>query len=209
MTMAKNLFNPESSFWSFIAKLFDVLALSLLFCVCSLPVVTLGPAAAALYDCSARCVRGGESGVYARFFRTFKNECKTGVLTTLLWLAVWAALYALYALTVTVANTGVPYMIVAKYAFLLLGLVPAGVTCWLFPLLSRFTLSFRQLNRAAFQVAMTHLPRTLLCVLIAGLCITACVLWLLPLVCLPCLMMLLFSLVMEPVMHKLAEHASA
>lgn len=201
--MANKSFRSDSAFWGGIAKLSDVLGLSVLFVFCSLPLFTIGASLTALYDVTVHCVRGGESGPYSRFFSTFKNEFKFSSLVSLLWIGIWGVLYLLYSFVITGANAGVPFMIVLKYAYPLLGIIPAGVTCWLFPLLSRFTQSFKTLNASAFRVTFAYLPQTLLCVLIAAACITACVLWLLPLVILPCVMMLLFSLVMEPVMQKL------
>lgn len=204
--MKNNIFRPDNSFWSLLGKLSDILGLSLLFLLCSLPLITLGPSAAALYDCTVHNLRRGESGVYARFFRTLKNEWKTGALSTLLWGAAGFALYWYYGVIVTGANAGVSYMLALKYAVPLLLLVPAGAFCWLFPLLSRFTQSFGQLNKNAFKVAVAFLPRTLLCVLIAIALVTASVLWLAPLCFTPVLLMFLFSLLMEPVMKKLQEN---
>ncbi len=205
--MKSNLFHSDSGFWRAVSKLSDVLGLSLLFLICSLPVVTLGASAAALYDCTVHNVRKGESGVYARFFGTFKNEWKTGALTTLLWIAIWVVLYFVFASIVTGVNAGVRFMIVLKYAFLLCALLPAGVTCWLFPLLSRFTQSFGALNRNAAKIALSYLPRTLLCALIAAALIAICALWIIPLLFCPCVMMLLLSLLMEPVMEQLSRTA--
>ena len=68
------IFNPENFFWKCFDKMADVVGLSLLWFMCSLPVVTIGPACAALYDASARCVRGGEGSPYGRFLRTFRRE---------------------------------------------------------------------------------------------------------------------------------------
>ena len=42
-----SLFNPQNAFWSVFGKIADVLALSLLWVICSLPVVTMGAATAA------------------------------------------------------------------------------------------------------------------------------------------------------------------
>ena len=78
------IFNPENFFWKCFDKMADVLGLSLLWLLCSLPVITAGPACAALYDAAARCVRGGEPGPYRRFFRTFRQEFKSAALC---WLA--------------------------------------------------------------------------------------------------------------------------
>ena len=45
----KNLFNVENPVWVFMGKLVDMLLLSGLWVICSLPVVTIGASTAALY----------------------------------------------------------------------------------------------------------------------------------------------------------------
>ena len=66
------------------ASLTDILALSVLWLLCSIPVLTLGAATTALYDSVVRCIRYKMPRPYERFFRTFKNELVPGALLTLL-----------------------------------------------------------------------------------------------------------------------------
>lgn len=42
------MFNPENRFWRWVDRIADVLILSLLWTVCSVPVVTVGAASTAL-----------------------------------------------------------------------------------------------------------------------------------------------------------------
>ena len=58
--MSSGIFNPQNRFWQTLDHFADLLILSLLWLVCSLPLVTAGAACAALYDAVARCVRGAE-----------------------------------------------------------------------------------------------------------------------------------------------------
>lgn len=183
-------------------RLTDLLCLSLLWLVLSLPVITLGAATTALYDSAARCVRGGESQPYGRFFRTFRAEFKTAALTTVLWGGVAALLYLVYRAlwsSIMAGSAQAAVLTMAYYVFLFL---PLGCLCWLFPLLSRFTLSFGGLNRAALQFTISHLPSTVLLVLLSvgmlGLCARF---WILILIA-PCTLALLWSLPMERVFRK-------
>lgn len=76
--MFHSLFNPENTFWRWMAGLADILVLSVLWLLCSVPVVTVGAATAALYDACARGMRGGRGDAWRRFFHTFRAELKTG-----------------------------------------------------------------------------------------------------------------------------------
>ena len=86
--MKSNLFDPESWLWKPFGRIADFILLSALWLLCSLPLVTAGPAFCAMYDCCARCVLGKEGGMTARFFRTFRRELGLGIGSLLLWGAV-------------------------------------------------------------------------------------------------------------------------
>ena len=72
--MSSGIFNPQNRFWQTLDHFADLLILSLLWLVCSLPLVTAGAACAALYDAVARCVRGAEPLPWKRFWQTFRRE---------------------------------------------------------------------------------------------------------------------------------------
>ena len=135
--MAAGIFNPENDFWRLIEKLVDLFLLSVFWLVCSLPVFTLGPATAALYRTVARCIRGSERKSWSLFFRTFRENFKVGALTTLVVVAVGAVLFVLYTLLYQTAslNRAGYILFMAYYVFLLL---PLGLLCYLFPVLSQF-----------------------------------------------------------------------
>ena len=86
--MKNSLFDAESWLWKPFGYVADFLILSALWLLCSVPIVTAGAAFAALYDCCARCVLGGEQELLTRFFRTFRRELKLGSGSFLLWAAV-------------------------------------------------------------------------------------------------------------------------
>ena len=91
----------------------------------------------------------------------------------------------------------------AAIIFLAVLLVPTGICCWVFPLLSRFTLDFNSLCRNSVRLALGHVPATLALGLGAMVC-----LWLtlrfafLPLFLLPALFALYISLFLEPVFRQ-------
>ena len=77
------MFDPNNGFWGGIARLVDVVGVSLLWIVCCLPVVTIGPATSALYLTTLRCIRQGEGHTYGRFFRSFRENLKVGILAAI------------------------------------------------------------------------------------------------------------------------------
>lgn len=197
----RSFFNPENGLWRLLGYLGDVLILSFLWIVCSLPLLTAGAATAALYDAVVSDFRRGETDYLQRFLRTFKRELVGSLLPTLLWGGVLGLLFWLLDRFASAASGNAAY--VAAIALLVLLLLPLGCACWVFPLLSRFTLRFGALNGNAVRLALGYLPRTLLIAASAlgGLYLTLRFL-LLPVFFLPPLMMLLWSWWMEPVFQK-------
>lgn len=195
------IFNPDNFFWRCFGKMADVVGLSLLWFLCSLPVITIPAASTALYDCAARCVRGDELTVYSRFFRTFKREFKLVTPAGLIWGG--AVLLLMTGSRILAASSqGSQLLATLAVMYYVLMVIPAGMLCWLFPLASRYQLTFRELNRTAIQLWLAHLPSTAVMAALLALCVDITVQLLLPVCCLPCLLALAHSLFVERAFKK-------
>lgn len=199
----RDLFNPDAFLWRWCSRILDVMVLSILWLFCSLPVVTIGPATAALYDAAVHGIRRDEPGAYARFFRTFRREVKTGCLATLLWGSVIAAVLWGGSLIGRTIQDPAP-VLAATAIFAALLFFALGVVSWMFPLLSRFEFSFKGLNRTAQQFFIVHLPSSFLLVAALLGSVWACVKFLFPVCFLPCAAALAGSL---PVERAFRHHA--
>ncbi len=200
----RSFFNPENGLWQLLGYIGDTVMLSLLWFLCSLPLVTCGAATAALYDTVVSNFRRAESGYLGRFLSTFKRELVNSLLPTLLWGGLLALLLWLLRRFTVVAQGSAA--VVAAVAFLVLLLVPLGCACWTFPLLSRFTLRFGRLLGNAVRLSLGYLPRTLLIAAATAGCLYVTLqLLLLPVFILPALLALFWSLLMEPVFQKYEE----
>ena len=146
--MFGRVFRYQGWLWRALNTLTDILALSVLWLLCSIPVLTLGAATTALYDSVVRCIRYKMPRPYERFFRTFKNEIVPGALLTLLWGAVAAlGLWMLALLRQYSAES--PSAGAAGAAYYVALVLPLGAACWVFPILSRCELGFGALNKTA------------------------------------------------------------
>jgi len=194
-------FNPEKGIWPIFGFVGDVVLLSLLWTVFSAPLVTAGASSAALYDTAVSCFRRKEQDYLRRFFSTFKREFKNALLPTLLWALILGGFYMLFRRLAAGFEGGAGLAAASVLSALLL--LPLGVCCWVFPLLSRFTLGFAQLNGNALRLALGHILSTFAMALGCALS-----LWLtlrmafLPLFFLPCLLALWCALFMEPVFRQ-------
>lgn len=75
--------NPDNSILNGLARAFDVILTTVLFCVCCLPVVTAGASAAAMYATMIAVENDSCSGVIRHFFGAFRDNFRQA---TILWL---------------------------------------------------------------------------------------------------------------------------
>lgn len=182
----------------------DIVGLSVAWLVFCLPVVTIGPATAALYYSVVKCVRRGEGHPYRNFWRSFHANWKMGGLLTLLCLPVGAFLCWEHRMLRILASGGDRVLLGAYFAMTVLLLLPIGFLCWLFPLLSRFESSLGGLLWSAFLLTFRYLPITIVLALLLFLSATAtAALWFfLPFTVTPAVTVLLASFLVERVLKK-------
>ena len=200
--MSGGIFNPENRFWQTLDHLSDFLILSLLRLLCSLPLVTVGAATAALYDAVAHCVHGPETLPWRRFWQTFKRELPCACIVTLAWGALLMLLANALLLIRTAVTAGAPGAVAVLLFCLILMILPVGAACWMFPLLSRFDFRPVGLMLTALRLTVGCLPRTL--GLVAVLLVSALLVrtLLIPIVLVPGVAAWLFAALLEPVFHR-------
>ena len=197
-------FNPEKGIWAWLSTMVDVCGLSIVWIFLCLPVVTIGPATAALYYTVVKCVRGRESGAFGYYFRSFLSGFKTGLLATLAVLPAALLLWMGHDVVRWYGTNlgGAAYILCVAYYFALI--VPGGVLCWLFPLLGRFEYSLKDLFRTALQLSIAHLPSTVVVVLLTAQTAVFCLERWWPVLFMPSVVMLLVSLFTERIFAKYA-----
>ena len=196
--MSSRFFDPQNSLWYWVSKVPDMLLLSLLWLIFSLPVLTLPAASAALYDCIARNMRRDENGLYSRFFRTFRKELLRSVQIAPVW-AVLAAALALGYRSITAQAEQSSTMAVYALVYQVSLLIPIAIFFWLIPIESRFVYSFSQLHKTAVAFTFSYLPRTALLLVLTFLMIMLCRYVPILTLLLPALTVVLHSFVIEKV----------
>lgn len=197
--MARRVFDPANAVWRPLAFLGDIVMLSLLWALCSIPFLTLGSATCALYDTAAHVLRRRDDELFSRFFRIFRRELKSGLLATLLCLALAGLAYLLFfTLRQILPDSAELRTALTLYALL----VPFSllcVFCWVCPLLSRFEFRPLPLLGTAARLCAGHVLRSLLLALLCGLGLALCALFVSPLIFVPGLLAWLATYLLEPV----------
>lgn len=188
----------------------DLVVLSFFFLLASLPVVTLGPAAAALYYTSVKCLRRGEGSPYRSFWTSFRQNLRPGIGATVILLLAALALDALFVFLTMAAATGSAAWTVARWAFLVFLLLPAAMYALVFPLLSRFTCTTGSLLANALRLTVRHLPAAVGAGIIqTALLVLTLKTWFYGSVLLmPVLGALAVSFLLEPVLRRYAPQAA-
>lgn len=196
------LFNPEKGIWAWLSTLVDVVGLSILWVFLCLPAVTIVPATAALYYTVVKCVRHREGGAFGCYFKSFRSNFKIGLKAGLLATLAALAFYGGHSVVRWYGTRvgGMAYVLYVAYYFALT--LPAGVLCWLPPLLGRFDYQLPSLFRTAFQLTFAHLPSTVVAVLLTAQTAAFCLERWWPVVFMPSVAILLVSLFTERIFQK-------
>lgn len=194
-------FSSDNWLWKPFDYIADLFIMSSMWLLTSLPIVTMGAATTAMYDCTAHCVRGQDKNIFGRYFRTFKREFVPSTVSLVFWALVLGGLYQLAKVySANAPETTAAIVIMVCLLFLLTFAV--GIFSWVFPLLSRFTFSVVQLNITAVKLAIANLPRTILLGMMTEAIVLLCVRLWVPALLLPELLMLGWRKVMEPVFKR-------
>lgn len=167
--MYEKIFHSENPFWNGMGRLFDIVELNLLWLVCSLPVVTVGPAAVALYSAMTALLRGKETYPHRDFFRAFRTRFRRNTAAGLLLFAVCAFLWTDVRIA-RQSGTGVfTFLMVFFFTLLLFWCFTA---LYALPLLAVSDGGLKDIFILSFTLSIRHFPLTA-----ALLSITALTFW--------------------------------
>lgn len=153
-----NLLNEDNIVHIFLNKIGDIVIANLLFILCSIPLITIGPSLTALYHCMLRTVKDNNNGTIKTFFRAFKENF---VQSLIIWLLIVAAGFVLITnMLFLMENNGAASQILLYGSCAALALLII-FTLYIFPVIAAFANTLRALSRNAFLLAFIHFPTTL------------------------------------------------
>lgn len=144
----------ENPVIAFLNKMADLILLNLIFLLCCIPVVTIGPAITALYAVSLRSVRYGDGYVIQTFFRSFKQNFKQSFVAGMIGLLFVCLLFidlffwrnvgsAFMSVFMTVVSVCVGYLVFIVFL-------------WLFPVIAKLENPLRVQIKNAAAMAVAH-----------------------------------------------------
>lgn len=149
----------------FFRKVLDVLFVSLLWIVSAIPVLTLGPACAALYRTTVDVVQKENGKISPSFFAYFRQNLRKGILLTIIHFAVFLLLAGYCNLCTLLPGQTILDSICKIAAFFLISIFLA-ISGYLYPLFSHFDFGYFQYFAAAAYLSIRHLKTTLVLMLV-------------------------------------------
>lgn len=155
-------FGLDSKFYKYGTLLADLIILTILWLICSIPVITIGASTTALYYVTTRQLSNREGYVSRDFFRSFKQNFLEATAMTLILGVIAVVLFININLFVpdSTINT-IIYLIqyVLLYELLIFSI-------YVFPVLSRFDLKLGALIKTSIFMANRHLLTTFTCAIL-------------------------------------------
>lgn len=163
------LFSYDNLIWRLMGRVADVFLLSVLWAVCSLPVITIGASTSALYYVTLKMTRSHEGYLVRSYLKAFRENMGQA---TIQWMIVLAAglflgadMYWVYGLESGTAGMTfwVLFMLTVVYLF---------VTVMIFPLEARVQAGIGKMFFLAFMISLKNFSWVLL-MLVTMVCIAA------------------------------------
>ncbi len=184
----------------FMNLLWNMIVISVLWILCCIPVITIGPATLAAYYATAKAVRRHAGTVAAEFFRAFRQNFKQAALFTLIYAAVIC--FLIVDCIYIYATPAIPLPVL--YLFYFLVALMAADAMYLFPIMSRFSLGNFPMFRMSATLLARHFLSTILLLLLFALIVVGVYLMPWGVLVFPGLGFYAMTFVMEPILRSVS-----
>lgn len=195
-----DVFGYEGAFYTYTGKIFDLMVVSVLWVLGSLPIVTVGASCSALYAAVSRSVRRDTGTAAAQFWKAYRRNLRASLP---IWISFGAAIFILLlniGIIRSKADGTAEIFFIMFYGLLTLLLIMAG--CYAFPALSKFDMPAGWIIKLSLYLLVRHLPTSLmLLILFAGAYVL--ILWKITLVIIvPGVVALVTSFFVDPILEQ-------
>lgn len=166
-----SFFNPENRFWTFMNKMTDIIFVSVLWLICSLPIITVGASTTALFNYTLKLSKNIEGSVTKTFFKAFKTNF---IKSTILWfgmILIGAVIYLDAYLFLQINNV---YGNILFFVIICLGILFLITCLYIFPILALFKSTVKEIIKDAFVMGIgnLHITIAMIAIIIASAYLT-------------------------------------
>lgn len=153
------MFKPDGPIFSTLSRLLDLMILNVLWMVCCLPVITIGPATTAMYTVLFKMREKKDDSIIGQFFRALRSSFRQAFPAGLLLVGAGAVLLLDFRVVFYDSSFSMQWL---RWLFWVVLAVAAAYFSWLFPLIAKFENGFRGMLRNARLMMIRHLPVTVI-----------------------------------------------
>lgn len=164
-------FNPDNPVMEFIAKIFDLVILNLIFIFSCVPIITIGASTSALSYVTLKMVRGEDPYIWRNFWKSFRQNFKQGTLVWIFSILIFIFLGMDFYI-INSQNTSL--FAVVRILLWIVCAVALSVFLYVFPVISHFVCTTKQALKNALLMTFGHLPYTRMMLALAGLLLFLC-----------------------------------
>lgn len=199
-----SFFNANNPIFRVCVTIFDIIVLSIMWVISSLPIITIGTSTAALYYSAVKCVRFNEEDTFKNYLQAFRDNLRIGCAFSGIFLLISVGMFMIYTAIVGLLPLEQALSVPIIWGFLLFCVFLLAVFLCGVILFSRFNYSLSKLLSDAFRITFGHLPRVYLSAMIvtASLLLTIKFFFYQVWFATPCVTVLVISKLMEPVLRK-------
>ena len=151
-------FTVDNPIFNFISRIGDMMLLSLLWLVTSLPVITIGASTTALYDCCIRIIRSRDSSIIKDYFKAFKSNFRQSTVIFLIMAAIGGLIAAdMYFWAHSESEISF-FMNALSIGFMILF---SATLLYVFPVQAVFENTIKATMRTAFLMSLKHPANTI------------------------------------------------
>lgn len=150
-------FSINSRFYHFMNKIADMMILSMLWLLTSLPLFTIGTASTALYYCTVRCIRRENGSVFKDYFRAFKANFRQTILISFLAMVLCVGGTFIGTAVYAAARSGEALTGIYCAYLILLGFGIAWLH-YLIAYIARFQATLSKIIKNSFLICLVNFP---------------------------------------------------
>lgn len=170
-----SLFDQDRAFWRFINKATDLVILNVMFVLCCLPIITIGPAYTALYYTIMKTVRKGRGYLFKNFLHSFKQNFVQGSTIWMIMLII-ASLLGMTIISLWDSATSGGIAQFGLWTAIIIAFFLVLLFIYIFPVLSRFEFKLGNLFAFSYLIAVRYFAHSVLLAIILAATVLGCVL---------------------------------
>lgn len=161
-----SIFRYDSPFFQFMNRLVDMIVLSLLWTICSIPIITIGAATTALYTVTLKMAKDQESYIIKSYFKAFKDNFLQSTIIWLIELVVGCVLFFGLNFWFTYGSA---MGNVLGFIMTVVTVIYCLILLYSFPLLSKFDNSIKQTLKNSLLISLVNIKNTLMILIFTGI----------------------------------------